>query len=151
MPGTSAIANSVAVEGLLLQLGNGASPEDFETIANVEDWNEPLKADTVDVTNVTNKWRARISTLLDMGSIKFKIFWVMTEGTHWNEPGAVNGLRYMFTNRILGAWRVVYPNGLQSADIFDAYVTGFAVTGKVGGVFEAEIDLANSGEPQQIC
>lgn len=147
MPGTSTIADAIAVEGLLLQLGDGDSPEDYTTIANVQDWTEPLKADTVDVTNVTMKWRARIATLLDMGTMKFKIFWVMTETTHWNEPGAVNGLRYMFTNRILGAWRIVYPNGLQSADTFDAYVTSFNVTGKVGGVFEAEIDLANSGEP----
>jgi hypothetical protein len=145
MPTTSPLAAGIAVEGLLLQLGNGASPEVYTTIANVQDWNEPLKADTADVTNVGDAWRRRIATLLDMGAMKFKVFWVMAETTHWNQ--GVTGLRYLLTNRILGNWQIVYPNAQASTDVFTAYVTGFSVTGKVGGVFEAEVELSNNGQP----
>lgn len=151
MSSTSTIAAAIAVEGLLLQIGDGGSPEQYQTIANVEDWDETNKSDVVDVTNVGDEFRRRIATLLDMGPMKFKIFWVMTEATHWNEPGAVDGIRYIWRHRILAAWRVIYPNGLQSSDSFLAYVTNFHITGKVGGVFEAEVELnPNDGAPS-LC
>jgi Lambda phage tail tube protein, TTP len=151
MPGTSLIAPAIAVEGLLIQLGNGASPEVYATIANATDLTLPLTAETADVTNVTNTWRARIATLKDMGKISFKIFWVMTEPTHMNAiTSGVSGIRYLFYNSILGNWRTVYPDGNQSADIFPAYVTGFSITGKVAGVFEATIELSNSAAPTLV-
>ena len=52
--GTSAIAAAIAVEGLLLNVGNGSSPETFYTVANVSDVTLPLAAKTVDVTNGEN-------------------------------------------------------------------------------------------------
>ncbi len=79
---TSAIAGAIAVEGMQIKFGNGASPEVFTTVCNVSDITLPLTADVVDITNVGDMWRRRISTLLDMGKIKFKVFWVMTEPTH---------------------------------------------------------------------
>lgn len=148
---TSLIAEAIAVEGLLLQVGDGQSPQVFNTVCNVSDYTEPLTADVVDVTNVGDHWRRRISTLLDMGKIKFKIFWVMTEPTHENDVTAnVQGLRYIFTNNILADWQVIYPDGNSSQDSFPAYVTSFSITGKVGGVFEAEIELSNSGAPTLV-
>ncbi len=151
MPSTSLIAAAVAVEGLLIQFGNGGSPETFTTVANVGDVTLPLKADTVDVTNVGDHWHRRISTLLDMGSIKLKVFWVMTEPTHENlVTGAVRGIRYIFMNNILANVKVIYPDGFTSTDSFPAYVTSFSISGKVGGVFEAEVELSNSGQPTMV-
>ena len=149
IPSTSAVAAAVAVEGLLLQYGNGASPQVYNTLCNVQDWNEPNKAETVDVTNVGDQYRRRISTVLDIGICKAKIFWVMTEPTHEDSVNAgVQGIRYIMLNRLLIQWKVVYPNTTQSVDSFLAYVTGFAITGKVGGVFEAEIEFSpNDGAP----
>lgn len=148
MAGTSAIAAAVAVEGLLLQMGNGASPETFNTIANVSDVTVPITADTIEVTNVSDAWRRRIPTLLDMGKVKFKIFWVMTEPTHRAAvTTAIEGLRYILLNRLLTSFKVIYPDGLNSTDYFGAFVTSFQITGKTGGVFEAEIELSNDNNP----
>lgn len=145
---TSGVAAGIAIEGFQLQAGNGASPETFTTICNVQDYNEPLLGETADVTNVGDKWRRRISTLLDMGKIKFKIFWVMEEATHENAiSGNIRGLRYLFVNQILCNWKAIYPDANNSTDYFPAYVTGFSITGKVGGVFEAELELSNDGAP----
>jgi len=153
-PTTSPIASAIAVEGLLLQAGDGSSPQNFYTLANVQDWNEPNKTETVDVTNVGDEFRRRIATLLDMGQAKFKIFWVMTETTHYNQtnaPPECDGIRYLWRHRVLTTFRIVYPDGSQSADMFDAYVTGFEITGKVGGVFEASIELSpNDGSPTLV-
>lgn len=146
---TSTIAAAIAVEGVVLQMGNGASPQAWTSLCNLQDWNEPNQAETVDVTNVGDKWRRRISTLLDMGKMKAKVFWVMTEPTHENSVNAgVSGLRYLMIQQILTVFQVVYPNSVQSIDQFAAYVTGFQITGKVGGVFEAEVEFtANTGNP----
>jgi hypothetical protein len=146
---TSLVAAAIAVEGMVLQLGNGASPQVYNSICNVQDWNEPNISEVVDITNVGDKYRRRIATLLDLGKIKFKIFWVMTEPTHQNAVNAgIQGLRYIWINQLLASWQVVYPNQNQSIDQFAAYVTSFSISGKVGGVFEAEIELtANTGAP----
>ena len=150
IPSTSAVAAAIAVEGLLLQYGNGASPQVYNTLCNVQDWNEPNKAETADVTNVGDQYRRRISTLLDIGICKAKVFWVMREPTHENSVNAgVQGIRYIWQQRLLVQWQIVYPNAGQSVDRFMAYVTGFAITGKVGGVFEAEVEFSpNDGAPQ---
>ena len=151
MPATSTIGAAIAVEGMLLQVGNGGSPQVYNTIANVADWNLPTVAETTDTTNVSDAWLRRITTLLDMGKIKFKIFWIMTEPTHSNiVRSGIQGIRNIMTNRILASWQVVYPDGLQSVDNFPAYVTGFTVTGKVGSVFEAEVELSNNGQPTLV-
>lgn len=151
---TSAIAAAIAVEGLQLLMGNGASPQVFTAVANVSDFTEPITAQTQDVTNVSMKWKSYIATLLDMGKVKFKVFWVMTEPTHQNAvDGAVRGLRYVMTERILADWQIAYPDGEDSADTFSAYVTGFNIQGKVGGVFEADVELSQSSlfaEPE-LC
>jgi Lambda phage tail tube protein, TTP len=147
MPSTSSLGPAYAVEGLLLQVAPDSTSTSFITIANVTDVTLPLAATTVDVTNVGDTWRRRITTLLDMGKITCKIFWMMTDPSHENVAG---GLRYIFVNRILAAFQFVYPDGLDSTDAFDAYVSGFNITGKVGGVFEATVEFSNSGAPTLV-
>ena len=142
---TSAVA--VAVEGLLIQVGNGASPEVFTTVANISDVTLPLKAKTVDVTNVSNNWMAEIPTLLQYGKITLKVFWVMEEVTHRNSTStAVKGMRYLMFNKILADWQFIYPDGNTSTDAFSAYVTGFEISGKVGNVFEATMELSGNDQ-----
>jgi len=147
---TSAVGAYLPVEGAYLQLLTG-SPATFTTICNVADWTEPLKADTVDVTNFGDLWHRRAPTLLDMGKLSLKIWWVPTEPTHENQvDGIGGGLRYMLLNRLLGTWKIVYPDASSSADAFPAYVTGFSLTGKVGAAWEATVELSNSGAPTLV-
>lgn len=151
MPSTSAVAAAVAVEGFILSMGNGASPEVFTQICNISDFTLPVKSDTVEVTNVGDKWKRRIATLMDMGTMTFKVFWVMTEPTHMNLiSGAVHGIRYNMINQIQANFKAVYNDGFTSTDIFPAFVTQFAINGKVGGVFEATMDLSNNGAPTLV-
>lgn len=153
---TSAIAPYIAVEGLLLQCGTAGSPEGFSTVANVTDFSLPVMTDTIDVTNVGDSWKRKVPTLHDMGKISFKVWWVMEEFTHRNSAGTtgpsgtMDGLRYMMINNILRDWQAVYPDGNESTDAWPAYTVSFAITGKVGGAFEASVELANSGAPSLV-
>lgn len=153
MPVTSSIGPATAVAGLLLQVGNAGSPETMNTIANATDVSLPIMATTVDVTNVGDTWRRHIPTLLDMGKIAFKIFWMMEEPTHRNSLGGGSvgaGLRYLFVQRLARDYQLVYSDGNNSTDAFPAYVTAFSITGKTGGVWEASIELTNSGAPSIV-
>jgi|SRR5580693_7865796 hypothetical protein len=145
---TSPIGPAQQVRGTLLQVGTAGSPETMYTIANATDVSLPVMSDTVDVTNVGNLWKVKIPTLLDMGKISFKIYWVMEEDTHRNSlngGGVPAGLRYLLVNQLVRDFQFVYPDGNLSTDAFPAYTTSFAITGKVGGVYEASIELTYAG------
>ena len=153
MAATSPIASALAVTGLLLQVGNNSSPESMQTIANATDFSLPVMSEVADVTNVSDQWRRRFPTLNDMGKISFKIYWIPEEVTHRNSVngGTVGaGLRYLLVNRLKRDFQCVYPDGNSSTDAFPAYVTSFAITGKVGGVFEGSIELSNDGAPSLV-
>lgn len=150
---TSAIGPAQQVRGTLLQVGNGGSPETMQTIANATDVSLPIMTDTVDVTNVGDLWKRHIPTLNDMGKIAFKVFWIMEEPTHRNSVNsgvAGAGLRYLMVNQLLRDFQFVYPDGNSSTDAFPAYVTSFAITGKTGNVYEASVELTNSGAPSLV-
>ncbi len=147
MPATSALGPSVAVEGTLFQIDNGLSPDSFVTIANVSEIMLPTIQKTVDVTNVGDQWVRTFPTLKDMGKITLKVFWQMADTTH--NMASPFGLRYCLVAypAPLRVFKVLYSDVAQSQDVFPAYVTGFAVTGMVGKVWEASVDIANSGAP----
>ena len=145
---TSPIGPAQSVRGTLLQVGTAGSPETMYTIANATDVSLPIMSDTIDVTNVGNLWKVKIPTLLDLGKISFKIYWMMEEVTHRNSlngGGVAAGLRYLLVQQLVRDFQFIYPDGNLSTDAFPAYVTGFAITGKVAGVYEASIDLTYSG------
>lgn len=153
MPATSLAGPGLSTEGTLLQVGNGSSPDSMQTIANATDLNLPIMAETADVTNLGDTWRRRFPTLLDMGAISFKIFWMMEEPTHRNSAngGSIGaGLRYLLINRLARNYQFIYPDDNDPTDAFPAYVTSFAITGAVGGVFTAQIELRNSGAPSLV-
>lgn len=153
MSSTSVIAPAIGVLGTLLQVGNSSSPETMNTICNASDLTLPVMAEVVDVTNLGDLWRRRIPSLLDMGTIAFKVYWVMEEATHRNSinGGSVGaGLRYLLVRQLLRDFQFVYPDGNSSTDAFPAYTTSFAITGAVGGVYTADVNLSNSGAPSLV-
>ena len=139
--------SSIAVQGLLLQVGNGSRPETFSTVANVSKVTLPFKGKLVDVTNVSNTWMQQIVTTLSIGDLALDVFWVMEDPTHNN---SVSGLRYMFINKVLKDWQLIYPDGNASTDAFKGYVTAFSITGQVNGVFTAACIVSGTGTPSLV-
>jgi hypothetical protein len=140
MPTTSTLGPALGVLGLEILFGSPATA----IVCNVEDIDLPTSAKTVEVTNVGDTWTRRFPTLLDMGKITFKIYWIPTEATHKNAAG---GLRYALITQALTTFKILYPDTPGSFDTFPGYITNFHVTGKVGDVFHAAIEVSNSGAP----
>lgn len=144
---TSAFGAQLGTEGLLIQVQTG-SPATYVTICNASDVTLPATANTVETTNFGDAWVRRFPTLLDMGKITFKVFFIPTEPTHDNvSNNTASGLRYLMLNKVLSSFKLVYPDSGTSSDTFPAYVTSVSITGKVNGVFEGAIELSNSGQP----
>ena len=155
MPSTSQIAASLPFQGTTISFGNAASPEAMSVVANVEDWNQSGKSTVVMVTNAGDTFARRQPTVIDPGAPTFKIFWIPLEPSHRNSNNGggtvADGLRYIWINKLLRDVQINYPpdpNGDIATDAFKAFVTDFQITGKVGGVFEAEVEFtANDGNP----
>ncbi len=148
---TSDFGAQLGTEGTHIQAAIG-SPVAFVTIANAYDWTMPMKSNTVETTNFCDHWVRRAPTLLDMGSITFKVYFVPLEPTHNNSfTSTTTGLRYLMLNQILTSFKIVYPDGSNTSDIFPAYVTDMSIDGKVGDVFHGSIQLSNNGAPTTIA
>ncbi len=152
MPSTSPIAASLPVAGLTISVSTSGSPESFSVIANVQDYAQAMKSTVVMVTNVGDNYVRRQPTLIDPGVPTFKVFWIPEETSHRNSAGGGSvaaGLRYLMLQKLLRDWQIGYPadaNGNTATDAFKAFVTDFAITAKVGGVFEAQITLGISDQ-----
>ena len=152
MSSTSPIAASLPVSGMTISIGTSGSPDSFSVIANVQDYSQAMKSTIVMTTNVGDTYARRQPTLIDPGAPTFKIFWIPAEVSHRNSPdnGSVAaGLRYLMIQKLLRDIQIKYPpdaNGNVETDAFKAFVTDFGITGKVAGVFEAQITLGISDQ-----
>jgi hypothetical protein len=149
---TSVLGASLPITGLTLSIGTSGSPDTLNIIANQEEYNQAMKSTVVMVTNVGDQFVRRQPTIVDPGEPTFKVFWVPEEPSHRNSPdaGAVTaGLRYLLIKRLLRQTEVSYPadlNGNTPADSFMAFTTSFGITGKVAGVFEAQVTMGISDQ-----
>lgn len=158
MPASASLLGAdLPVAGLSVSVGTAGSPEGMSVIANAEDYNQAMKSTVVMVTNVTDTYVRRQPTVIDPGAPSFKIFWVPLEPSHRNSINGgtqAAGLRYLMINRLLRDWQIGYPadaNGDLATDAFKAFVTDFGITGKVAGVFEAQITLGiNDSNPSFV-
>ena len=157
-----AIAIAIPAIGTLLQVGNGASPEIFNSIANVGDLTGPsVQAAVVDVTShtaVSAPWRQKITTLLDPGTISFPLYFVPASGgptgvgTYMGHNFTGGGLGNLFKNRGLTPgvpynWKLVFPDGVPTTYEFQAFISKFSLDAKVAGVLMGTIQLDLTGVP----
>jgi len=147
--------------GTLLQVGNGASPEIFNSIANIGDITGPgTSATVVDVTSHTSvsaPWRQKIPTLLDAGTVTLPLYYVPSSGAPTGAGTFMGhsftaGLGRLFINRGLSPgvpynWKIIYPDGLNTTDEFQAFVTKYSQKAPVAGVLTCDVELTITGIP----
>jgi hypothetical protein len=137
------MAKSYAAKGVQLQMGDGATPENFTAIANLADVSGPsLALDTVEVTHHGSQAKEFAATLVDGGDVSFPINWDPAEATHKNTAG---GLSYALLNKQLKDFKIVYPDQAGSSIAFSAFVVGFEPDGPVTGKLSAKLKLRISG------
>jgi len=138
MPPTSAMPSN----GTLLKMGDGASPENFTTVAEVISSPVPdMKGKKEDATSQDSAgWAENLITLLDGGSIPVKVNWLPSNATQDN----VTGVLAAFLNKTKKNWKVVLPNTLKTFS-FAATISQWKGDAPVDGKAVAEFTLEISG------
>ncbi len=131
--------------GTLLKIGDGGSPENFTTIAEVQDIGGPaFSLDAVEITHHgSGGWREYIAGLLDAGEISFDLNFEPTETTH----GYTAGLLKDMTDKTTRNFQLVFPDAGNTTWEFAALITGFEVNEPVGDKISASITLKITGQP----
>jgi len=132
--------------GTLLQIGDGATPENFTTIAEVLDLNPPaLAQDTEEVTSHDSPlgWAEHIGTILRGGEVTFDINYEPTEATH----DAATGLIADMVARTVRNFHLVLPDVAATTWAFSALVKGFVPAAPVKGALRASVSMLVSGQP----
>src|ERR1700738_4924607 len=98
-------SRAFAGQGTQLQLGDGGSPENFTTLAEITKIvRGGSKMDLVDVTNMDSigAYREKLATLLHGGEITF-------DANYIPQDTSQQSLQSQFDGRILSNWKIVLP------------------------------------------
>lgn len=127
--------------GTLVKIGDGGSPENFTTIAEVKgDITGPGKTwDEADVTNHSspNRTEEIIVTIKRLGTVTFDVNFLPTNATH----NAVTGLQADRDNGTKRNFQLVAPDGSSTTYNFTAYVKEFTPTWSMTGAVSASVTL----------
>jgi len=131
-------------QGTLIKLGDGGSPENFTTVAEVSDIQPAFKGATIDVTNhdSTGGWEEFIAGLLS-GTIKITINFIPTSTTQ----GYTSGILKDMYNRTKRNYKLVFPDGGSTTWAFTVIVTDYSPKAPVKDRLTADISMQITGAP----
>lgn len=140
----------------IISIASAGSPQLYNPIGNLGNWNWGIKVEVADTTNQGTDWRQRIATLCDGDKISVDIFFLadggggQTDGTSFDgttpySPSFANGLGAVMTKRQLRQYRVRYSDG--TTWYFQAFVTSFPISSEIGKARTAKVEFQVTGEP----
>jgi predicted secreted protein len=140
------MTEAISAFGTLLKIGDGGSPENFTTIAEVKDISLPHFArDMIDVTthSSTEGWREFMAGLKSGGEVTFEINFLPTDATHSYSAGLLHDLE----GGTLRNFQVVLTDAGNTTWTFGAIVSDFTPKAPVAGALTAAVTLKLSGKP----
>lgn len=137
-------SNALEAQGMLIKIGNGASPEVFSTISEIKTFSGPTgSAAVIDVTDLSSSAKEKRMGLADEGQLSFTINYIPDNTQH-------TLLRTRRASRDETDFKMVFTDDSPSTTwSFSAFVTGFAVSGAVDNVVEANVTLEITGSITQ--
>ena len=126
-------------QGMLLQSGDGASPEVFTTIPEITDIGGPdgsaTEIDTTDLSSTAKEFKIGLK---DEGQVSITMTYIPANTVH-------SALRTDRNNRTLRNFKLKFTDSPNTVWSFSAYVLGFSVTNAVDGATQASVTLRISG------
>ena len=130
----------IAAYGTLIKRGDGATPENFVTIAEVVDITGPaMKVKAIDTTNHSsaNAIAENVVGIIDMGVLKLTVNFMPDAPTQSYAAGLLMDL-YQRNPR---NYQLVWPNVAHTTWLLPCYVTGFDPKAPVDGKLVADFEL----------
>ena len=132
-------SSALETQGVLIQRGDGASPEVFTTIPEIVSFDGPGgSASEIDVSDLASSAREFRMGLKDEGDFSFEMMYLPNNAQH-------SGLQDDRTNRTLRSFQIVLTDSPQSYLKFTGYVREFSISGGVDDVIRASVTLRISG------
>lgn len=133
------MSNAIETQGMQILIGDGASSENFSEISEVKTFTGPGgSASVIDVTSLQSTAKEKRMGLADEGQLQFTINYVPADATHI-------ALRAARAARTETNFRMIFTDSGGMRWDFSAFVTGFAVSGGVDAVVEAQVTLEITG------
>mgnify|MGYP001593852034 CR=1 FL=1 len=127
---------------VLFQRALGGSPDVFETIGEVTNYDGPsMSAPEIDVTSFDSTWAEKLVGLPDAGQVTIGFNWIPANGPQ-------SRLREDFGNGTLRVYQLVPVSG--NAIVFSAYVTAVSPSGAANEKMAGSATLSITGEPSGI-
>ena len=137
---------AIAAFGTQLQMGDGATPENFTTIAEVGDIAGPALATDIDDSTThssTGGYEDFVATIKRTGEITFPINYVPTTATH----NPTTGLLAAWAAKTRKNWKLIFPDVGVTTWAFAGVVTGFSPKAPVGARLTADVSIKVYGQP----
>ena len=131
--------------GTLLKRGNGASPEVFETIAEVTNINPPqMESEDIKVSHMESPggYHEYIPGMREAGEVSFEINFLPGNATH----NGTTGLAADHRTRVVRNWKIELAGG-GAVWTFPGYVKTFNVAIPVDDKVSASVSIKVTGEP----
>ena len=132
-------SSALSSQGMTIGIGDGASPEVFTTISEVNTIDGPGgQANEIDVTDLSSTGKEFKLGLQDEGDITLDINYIPGNTQH-----AL--LRTRRASGAIGNFRITFTDSPATTWTFAALVKGFSVSNAVDGVTTASVTLRVSG------
>jgi len=141
-----ATSGSILGQGTQLKMGDGQSPENFTTIAEVTNLDPPsLNRDDLDVTNhdSTLGYREFKPGLRNPGEVGFSINWMPKNSTH----DQTSGLLREFELDTIRNWKIVFPPAANATLNLKGYVREFTPHAPTDNVLTADVVIKVTERP----
>lgn len=130
-------------QGMLIQLGSGASPQVWSTITEVTEIGGPGgQAAQIDVTDLSSTAKEFRMGLQDEGQITLSMAWIPTDTQH-------DALRTARAGQTLTAFRILFTDSPNTEWMFNAFVLGIEISNSVDEVTRASVTLLLTGAIEQ--
>ena len=129
--------------GTKLKIGDGADPEVFTELAEVNSVSGPgIALDTIDVTHDASPggYKEYAAGLLDGGEIKLELNFLPANATQ-------TGLLTALASRAAKNFKLEFPDSTVTTWSFAAFVTNFEPSAPVDGKLGASVTLKITGQP----
>lgn len=132
-------SNAINAQGVQVLRGNGATPETFQVIGEIMQFDGPGgSASVIDVSTLQSAAKEKRIGLADEGQFTFEMNL---------DPSDVqqNALRADRAGRVLRNFRIILTDTSATTLIFSAFVLEFKIAGAVDQVVKASVSLEISG------
>jgi hypothetical protein len=137
-------SQGISAFGCAFKIGDGGSPENFATIAEITDIGGPgSKTTMIDVSNHSspNAFKEKVAGLIDAGAFKLTMNFTPQAITQNYSTGILRD--HYYRNR--RNFQMVWPNINNTTLTFAAYVTDFDSKNPVDGKMEATMTVEITG------